>query len=788
MKQLPAALAALAAWRQFIVYVLVPSATKPGKTDKLPIDYRTGKMPLKGSGGAHNPDLWTDHATAIRAAELFGNTYGVGFVFTQADPFFFLDIDNCAVNGQWSETARALCGYFAGAAIEVSQSGRGLHVIGTGKPPPHACRNEAYGLEFYSDGRFVALTGNAASGDAAMNCAHLLPGFVAQLFPPQHGEGFHEWTTSPAPDWRGPEDDAELIRRACRSKSAAAAFGNRASFNDLWTANAAALGAAYPDEGRPYNASQADAALAQHLAFWTGKDCERILRLMSRSALAREKWDREDYLPRTIVNAVSRQFEVLQDREPEGLAAAPATTPGEAPRPQAVQGSTFLSVEDQLRLFAGCVYIRDLHKVLTPGGKLLKSEQFKVLFGGYTFPLDTANERVTRDAWEAFTQSQAFRCPRADSAAFRPNMLPGIVFERGGQMFVNSYWPVDVPRKQGDPSRFFAHLAKVLPDARDQKILLSYMAACVQHRGYKFQWAPLLQGVAGNGKTLFSRCVAEAIGARYVHWPKASKLSAQFNAWLVGKLFYAVEDIFVAEHKAEVIEELKPMITGGDGLEIEGKGADQISVDICGNFIFNSNHKNAVRKTRNDRRFCTMFCAQQSVDDLERDGMTGDYFPNLYDWLRSDGYAIMAELLHTMPIDDEFNPATKCQRAPTTTSTAEAIEASRGSIEQEIDEAIAQGSPGFCGGWISTLAVDRLVANLGASRRLTHTKRKEMLVEMGYVLHPGLIDGRVNNLVMPDAGKPRLYLRKDSPHLKLTKPAEIAAQYQADNSKGFGNA
>ena len=138
---------------------------------------------------------------------------------------------------------------------------------------------------------------------------------------------------------------------------------------------------------------------------------------------------------------------------------------------------------------------------------------------------------------------------------------------------------------------------------------------------------------------------------------------------MLGKVFYGVEDIYLPDSRAEVFEELKPMITGGDGLEIEGKGVDQISADVCGNFMLNSNHKDAVRKTKNDRRICMLFCAQQQAEDLTRDGMSGDYFPKLYDWLREDGYAIVSDLLHTFPIPNEFNPATSCQRAPVTTST-----------------------------------------------------------------------------------------------------------------------
>jgi len=777
-------LAAMAQYRQFIVYRLVASQSRPGKWDKLPCDFRTGRVV-----SAHDPAYWTDSMTAHAAAVNFGQGFGIGFVFTEADPFWALDIDACLVDGQWSTIANQLCQTLAGAAIEVSPSGTGLHIFGSGRPPVHGCKNLTLGLEFYHSGRFMTLTGSGAVGDASTDFSHLLPSIVGQYFPPDAGGGLaQEWTTEARSEWRGPTSDEELIKRALRSQSTASAFGGRASFADLWTANIDALSRCYPDPVRAYDASSADAALAQHLAFWTGANCERIDRLMRQSALARDKWDRhsDPYLERTILGAVARQFEVLTDKAPEPVAGAPdspaPSVTNEPPRPTMVQGSTFANNEDQLTLFAGCVYIRETHRVLVPGGVMLKPEQFKVTYGGYTFTMDTANEKTSRDAWEAFTQNQAYRCPRADSPCFRPDMPPGAIIQRGGQTFVNTYWPVEVPRKVGDATPFLTHLAKILPDERDRYILLCYMAACVQHKGVKFQWAPLLQGVEGNGKTLFTRCVAEAVGRRYVHWPKASKLSKEFNAWMLGKLFYGVEDIYVPDQKREIIEELKPMITGGDGLEIEGKGVDQISADVCGNFMFNSNHKDAVRKTQNDRRFCVLFSAQQQAEDLKRDGMDGEYFPKLYDWLRADGYAIVSDLLHTMPIPDDYNPATNCQRAPVTTSTAAAISASTGGVEQEVHEAIAQGLPGFCGGWISSIQLDRLLEKLGVARRVTHSKRKEMLEALGYAYHPALVEGRVNNLVLPDGGKPRLFIHKDSQARHIQGAAEAAKAYEQANN------
>lgn len=783
MQSLPNALTPLAAYEQFIVYKLVPSQTKPGKTDKLPIDWRTGQMPAKGSGAA---SVWTSAANALGAAAHYGHSYGVGFSFAESDPFFFLDIDNCLEpSGDWSGLAKHLLGAFPGAAIEVSQSGRGLHIIGTGRPPAHACKNVALGLELYHTDRFVALTGTHAQGSAATNFDYALPWLVQNYFPPGADLTGLDWTDGPVDDWKGPTDDDTLIERMVRSRSSASAFGNKAAFADLWHADAMVLANAYPDPSRPYDASSADAALAQHLAFWTGKDCERMLRLMFRSALVRDKWQREDYIRMTITKACARQSEVLKDRPAEVLTIEYDTPDGAPamPAPAAVNGSTYLTVDQQLQLFAGCVYVMDAHRILMPGGTMLKPDQFRVMFGGFSFPMDPGNERISRNAWECFTESQAFRAPRVDSSCFRPDQPPGAILRGGGQALVNTYWPIETPKTPGDVSPFLAHLAKVLPDPRDQHILLAYMAACVQYKGIKFQWAPLLQGVEGNGKTLFTRCVAFAIGDKYSHFPKASQIAAKFNDWMYGKLFIGVEDIYVPQSQQEVIEELKPMITG-DRIEIEGKGRDKVTMSVCCNFILNSNHKDGVRKTRNDRRFAPFYTAQQHKDDLARDGMGGDYFPRLYNWLRDSGYEAVNHYLQTYAIPPEFDPTKDSQTAPVTSSTTEALAYGLGRVEQEILEAIDREEVGFRGGWVSSMFVDRLLERIGAARSIPPNKRRELLINIGYDYHPGLTNGRVNNTVLPDGGKPRLFVAQNSELRGILNPADIARAYASAQNAG----
>lgn len=855
MQQLPGALAALAAYRQFLLYKLVWDAVKQGYR-KIPINPHTFMSYPKGGDWQKDPANMTDHETAIALASAAGPDYGVGFLFTPSDPFYFLDIDSClnADNATWSPVAMTLMGLLPGAAVEVSQSGRGLHIFGAGTVPEHGNKNTALGIELYTEWRFAALTGTNIIGDIATDCSAGLAQTVAHYFTKGVALGSDEWTNEPVAEWNGPEDDDELIEKMVGSQSAGGVFGGRSSFAALWGGDEDSLARSYPDpggQGRPYGESEADAALAQHLAFWTGKDCDRMLRLMWRSGLVRDKWEREDYLVRTISRAVSLQESVYTAGHTEAdnsiadahgapklrassdaqrnyaetvraLKLAEATddqarrlctssganasakfwldnqeaavdelvamvTPidsaadplGSAETgPQIVAGHQYLGATLQLEHFAGCVYIQDLHRVFTPSGTLLKVEQFNATYGGYVFQLDETGDKTTRKAWEAFTESQVIRWPKAEATCFRPEMATGAMLQEEGRVLVNTYVPIETPRQQGDPAPFLTHLAKVLPEQQDRDILLAYMAACVQHKGAKFQWAPLLQGCEGNGKTLFTRCVAFAIGNRYTHLPPANEISEKFNEWLFNKIFIGIEDVYVPDHKKEVIEVLKPMITN-DRLAMRAMQQSQVMGDNRANFMLNSNHKDAIRKTRTDRRFAVFYTSQQDETDLIRDSMTGDYFPDLYKWLREGGYAVVAHYLETYAIPDQLNPATKCHRAPVTTSTDEAINASMGGVEQEILEAVEEGRPGFAGGWISSVAVERLLNDMRAGRAIPPNKRRDLLVSLGYDWHPALTDGRANNPIAIDEGKkPRLFIREGHISANLSSPAEVARVYQ----------
>ncbi len=761
--------AALTKYAQFIIYKLVPIDDK--RTDKIPINPQTRK-----NIDPYNDYNWMHSDEAIKHSERLGSGYGVGFILTDKDPFFFLDIDHCLnPDNTWSELAKQLLNEFPGAAVEVSQSETGLHIIGHGKKEPHRCKNKPLDIELYTESRIISLTGIYARGDAGLNFDNQLSSLVARYFKPKANDSEQfEWTTEPVKEWNGEEDDDKLIKRALKSRSAAI-FKNKCTFKQLWQCDEDALSETYPDHhgSRAYDESSADAALILHLSFWTGKNCQRIYDLLWKSSLVRDKWDRNDYLKRSIVNGVSLDGAVysrgsnvekkFNTELPQGLSIR--------------EGDARMTVEAQLEFFNGCVYVKRPNHIFTGKGELLSQDAFNWEYGGHIFELDSQDmTKTTTKAWDAMKNSFTLSWAKVTGTCFKTDMELGEILVSEGRELVNTYLEIKTERIQGDPAPFLDLIKKLLPSERDQNILLSYMAACVQYKGTKFRYAPVLQGVEGNGKTFISQCLKHAIGARYTHFPVTNDLKSTFNVWISERLLICVEEFYAPGNRNEIIENLKVLISNED-VGVQPKGVDQYTTDNCANFIFTTQYVDAIRKTKDNRRFVVFYTAQQTNDDLIRDGMDHVYFNNLKKWMKNQGYAIVNEMLCTYDIPNEFNP-TMLARAPDSSMVSEVISNSRGTVEHEIVEAVSEGKTGFSNGWISSMALDRFLKDKNLSRRMPRNKRKDMLKSLGYVMHPNLRDGRVNDVIGIDAGKPRLFIEEGHQAINLVGSSEIAKAYQ----------
>lgn len=773
MEFLPSAFSAMQSYSQFIIYLLTE-----GK--KLPADYRTGHV-----AGAHDPKHWTDFTTASEAAHHYGEGYGVGFVFTAADPFWFIDVDKCYNDGHWSPIALEMRALLAGCAIEISSSCRGLHFFGCGTVPEHACKNVELGIELYTERRFVALTGIYAEGDAGFDATEALNAIVPRYFPhitkPEKILGGKvwegDWTTEGVikdGDIAGAScDDRGLVEWACNSDKAIKAISGSVMFRDLFENNESVLAKAYPPQNTsdPYDRSSADMALATRLAWWTGNNCERMRNIMLSSRLVRDKWDRPDYLPQTILNACGRQTTWLFDKPRQNSESPPEGQQKSVPRAR----ESILGYEEQARLFSGCTYVKEDHAIYVPGeSMLLNPERFNVRFGGHTYLLTQDDGKLTRKAWEAFTETQLLIHPHVDQTAFHPELPPGEIIIREKILSINIYVPLDIPRISAPVEPFLRLLKAQHPDERDRVILLSYAAANVQYPGLKIMWCPIVQGIEGNGKSLIAKNIAQAIGMRYTHFPRAQELTSKFNDFLYAKRFIVVEDLST-RGVMEIQDRMKNIITQTEQ-EIEAKGAKKVIKNICANLYINTNYKDGLKITDDMRRYAVFYTAQQRLADLAEHGLDGRFFQDYTAWLDNGGQSAINEYLHTFLIPDEFNPIMGCNRAPVTSSRQEALTESLGRIEQMIMDAIEEERVGFRGGWISSIQLDYLLKD-NHVYDVSPKQRCKYLEEIGYVRHPHLAEGRVTNVVAPENKKPRLFVRPDSSGARLTSPFEIGRAY-----------
>ena len=120
------------------------------KPDKIPYSARTSRR-----ASSTNLLTWSTFQEALEAYES-GEYAGLGFVFSSADPYTGIDLDDCVdADGEIALWAMEIVRYFD-SYTELSATGTGLHIIVRGNVP-----NRRKGeVEVYSSKRFFTVTGH----------------------------------------------------------------------------------------------------------------------------------------------------------------------------------------------------------------------------------------------------------------------------------------------------------------------------------------------------------------------------------------------------------------------------------------------------------------------------------------------------------------------------------------------------------------------------------------------------------------------------------------------------
>jgi len=312
-----------------------------------------------------------------------------------------------------------------------------------------------------------------------------------------------------------------------------------------------------------------------------------------------------------------------------------------------------------------------------------------------------------------------------------------ITFEHDNKLMLNSYVdsgykPVPITEKNKHAIELFlTHIKNMLSDEKEQTILLDWLAYVVQNAGKRINWAILLQGAQGTGKSYFAKVLEWLLGSNAKSLDP-SALGERFTGWAHGSLVNIVEEIRIkGDDKWRIMDRLKPFITNSM-IQIEEKGRDHRTVPNFTNYLLLTNYKDALPITNDDRRFCVMYGRIQNESDLfdyfgGRDE-AGEYFENLFHESEQHAGAIKTFILnHT--ISEDFKPS---GRAPDTVSRRLMIQASVSPEQSLVEDLINKHECGAVNGRILDVTWFKSLCEgegdvLPQSRTLAH-----ILNDMGY--------------------------------------------------------
>ena len=312
-----------------------------------------------------------------------------------------------------------------------------------------------------------------------------------------------------------------------------------------------------------------------------------------------------------------------------------------------------------------------------------------------------------------------------------------VTFEYDNKLMLNSYVESGYKSVVIDDTNkhaidlFLTHISNVLVDEREQRILIDWLAYIVQNAGKRINWAILLQGAQGTGKSYFAKVLEWVLGSNAKSLDP-SALGERFTGWAHGAVVNIVEEIRIkGDDKWRIMDRLKPFITNSM-IQIEEKGRDHRTVPNFTNYLLLTNYKDALPITNDDRRFCVMYGRIQNESELfdyfgGRDA-TGDYFERLFFESEKHAGAIKTFLLK-YKISDDFKAS---GRAPDTNSRRLMIQASVSPEQCTVEDLINKHECGVVNGrvldvtWLNELCTSD-GDMLPPTRTLGH-----ILSDMGY--------------------------------------------------------
>ena len=546
---------------------------KDGKKTKVPIAASGEKT---GTDKAHS-STWVTFDEAQRAARE-KNYSGVGFVIPEG--YFFLDIDHRDMDDPYIKTMLERFGSYA----EKSVSGEGLHIYGkcdftkvpteekNGKLKLHRRyyqKNPNNGTELYMGGltnRFAVFTENIVQDKPLKDCTDtVLVTLEKNMLKSKQTLDERKRTESEGILSK----NTEIVISNLKGQK------NCEKFYSLFEDG---------DTSGYGSRSEADLALCCMIAFRSGNNPDLIDSVFRKSALYREKWERDDYREETISKAIASCGGVFhrtarpkppfirEDDKGKNYVCAPALAK------YVREHHSFLLVRDNGKQ-AVLIYVYENGVY-----KLYDEKMFKGIIKDYIAEYDeemvrmnNVNEVYQNILTDRNYISQDELNAREDIINFRNGLLVVTadrleLIPHTPSVYSTIQIPCDWTGERRETPVFSEYLKTLTNGDRDiARLLLQFIGACLSNvKGWRMKKSLFLVGDGDTGKSQLKSLVERLLGKGNFIGTDLNDIEARFGTGTI----YGTRLAGSSDMSFMTVSELKTFkkITGGDSLFAEFKG------------------------------------------------------------------------------------------------------------------------------------------------------------------------------------------------------------------------
>lgn len=262
---------------------------------------------------------------------------------------------------------------------------------------------------------------------------------------------------------------------------------------------------------------------------------------------------------------------------------------------------------------------------------------------------------------------ESAKIPHVEGVRYLPGAEP--VFNLNGLPYANSYNPDEgavVPMGMSPAdlkarSMFARHLQTLIPDPDDCRTFIDFLTFVVQNPGKRLNFAIILRGVEGDGKSFFRGLMQLVLGPNNCSSVQGTYLEEKFTGWAEGSQLCFIEEIKMHGVSGyETMNKFKEYVTN-DMVTIRKMHRVPYSAPNVTSYIMLTNYQDALPISVEDTRYYPIFSRWESQAEFQawRDE-NPTFFHDLFDSVQASPGSIRKWFLER-DISPGFDPS---NRAP----------------------------------------------------------------------------------------------------------------------------